>query len=211
MRLKSLLEQLRLKFKPKKLIIEKPLRKLRFRKLRWYFLPLWVIANAIGYSGGGVISASVSDYVKGDFGVICSFAVMSMAIALSQWLVIRKYIFGMEWLLATWLGGTVGGTISSWTSWELALRYGETIDFFVMYTCLRGLTTGLAQWKVLRQYFRQADWWIVGTTVSWYISLQVGFFLIDKQGGYFLTIIVGAIYGLLTGMVLLLLFWSRRK
>jgi|GEM_PF-746191 len=206
MRLKSLLEQLRLKFKPKQLFIEKPL-----IKLQWHFLPLWIIANAIGYSSGGVISASVSDYVKGDFGVICSFAVMSMAIALTQWLVIRKYILGMKWLLATWLGGTVGGTISSWTSWELALRYGETIDFFVIYTCLRGLTIGIAQWKVLSKYFKLADWWIVATTASWYTSLQVGMFLIDKQGGYFLTIIVGAIYGLLTGMVLLLLFWSRRK
>lgn len=189
-------------FKTRELVIARPHRN---------FLFLWVVANAISYSIGGIISAFVTDYVTGLLGGLLSFAVMSMAIALMQWLVIRKQIRGLGWLWATWLGGTLGGTLSSLVTWQLAIAYGDAIDFLVLYTCLRGLTTGLAQWVVLRKYSHLAQWWIVGTTASWYLSLQVGIFLIDKQLGHFLTLVIGAIYGLLTGITLLLLFWLRRR
>ena len=175
------------------------------RKLNWSFLPLWVIATAISYAVGGRISAFVTDYITGDFGVFLSFTVMSMAIALAQWLVIRRYISGMGWLWTTLIGGSVGGFLSSWASFQLSVIYGDAVDLLTIYTCLRGLSTGLMQWVLIKQYFRRSEWWIVGSTASWYIGVMVGLSLVEKLG-YFLTLAIGAIYGLLTGCVLLVLF-----
>jgi len=195
-----LLEQLRVKFRTKPITI---------RNLDRIFLPLWVIATAISYAGGGRISAFVTDYITGDLGVCLSFMVMSIAIALAQWLVIRKYISGMGWLWTTIIGGTMGGALSSWASFQLAIIYGDAVDLLTIYVCLRGLSTGLMQWTIIRPYFRRAEWWIVGTTASWYIGVMVGISLVDKLG-YFLTLAIGAIYGLLTGCVLLVLFRISR-
>lgn len=178
------------------------------QKAHWSFLPLWIMATAIGTSCGGITSAFVTDYVRGDFGVFLSFAVMSMAIALMQWLVIRRQILGMGWLLTTFLGGSLGGALSSWVSFQLAFTYGDVADFLTIYACLRGFSVGLAQWILLKQYFRGAGWWIAATTASAYISLTIGSLLIF-QLGYFLTLLVGSIYGVLTGIVLLVFFWSR--
>ena len=194
-----MLGQLRVKCRTKTITI---------RKLNWSFLPLWVIATAISYAGGGRISAFVTDYITGDLGVFLSFTVMSMAIALAQWLVIRKYISGMGWLWTTLIGGSLGGFVSSWASFQLAIIYGDAADLLTIYTCLRGLGTGLMQWVLLKQFFRGSEWWIVSTSASWYIGVMVGLSLVEKLG-YFLTLAIGAIYGILTGCVLLVMF-SRK-
>ena len=166
------------------------------------------MATAIGYAGGGKISALIDNYVEGNLVIFLSFAVMSMAIAFTQWLVIRRHIRGMSWLWMTLIGGTLGGLLSSWASFQLAITYGDAVDFLLVYGCLRGLTTGFAQWFLLKQSFKHSGWWVVGTTASWYVSVLVGSLMIQKLG-YFLTLTVGAIYGLLTGIVLLLLFCDR--
>ncbi len=171
---------------------------------------MWITATSISYAGGGRISAFVSDWITGDFGVFLSFAVMSLAIAVSQWLVIRRYIRGVGWLWTTLVGGAVGGSLSSWASFQLSVTYGDAVDLLVIYACLRGFSTGFMQWMLIKQYFKQSGWWIVGTTASWYMGVMVGSLLITKLG-YFLTLVVGAIYGLLTGCILLALFWCRRK
>lgn len=170
---------------------------------------MWIVATSLSYAGGGKVSAFVTDYIKNDFGVFLSFAVMSLAIAIAQWLVIRRHIRGIGWLWTTLVGGAVGGSLSSWASFQLAVTYGDAIDLLSVYGCLRGLTTGFMQSLILKQYFQLADWWIIGTTISWYISLQVGFFLLDKHLGYFLTTVVGAIYGLLTGGIFMVLYSQK--
>jgi hypothetical protein len=172
-------------------------------------MPLWIIATALSYSIGGFISGFVTDYIAGDLGVWSSFAVMSMTMGMAQWLVIRKQLKkqlgGMGWLWATLIGGTVGGRISMMASFQLAIIYGDAIDLVAIYACLRGMSTGLAQWFLLRKRFNHAEWWIVATTVSWYASVMLGRLLI-RDLGYFLTLTVGAVYGLLTGIMFLLLF-----
>lgn len=172
------------------------------------FLCFWIGATAIGYAGGGMISAIVANSVGGELGLCLSFAVISIAIALTQWLVIRTQIIGMGWLWRTWLGGTLGGIFSAWASFHLAITYGDAVDLLLVYGCLRGMTTGIAQWTILRNYSKLADWWIVSTAISWYISILVGSFVMDKLG-YFVTLLVGLIYGLLTGLILLVVLSWR--
>jgi hypothetical protein len=169
-----------------------------------------VIATATSYAGGGKISTLVTNYITGNLGIFLSFAVMSMAIALAQWLVLRRHLRGIGWLWTTLVGGAVGGTLSSWASFQLAVTYGDAVDLLAIYGCLRGLTTGFAQWFLLKQSFKRSGWWIVGTTASWYVSVMAGVLLIQSLGN-FLTVTVGAIYGLLTGCVLFALFWYREK
>jgi len=178
------------------------------KKLHWSFLPLWTLATSLSYAGGGRVSAFVTDYITGDFGVFLSFAVMSLAIAIAQWLVIKQHIRGFGWLWATLISGSVGGSFSSWASFQLAVTYGDAVDLLVIYACLRGFSMGVMQWMVMKSYFKRAGWWIVSTTGSWYVGVMVGSLLI-KQLGYFLTLVVGAIYGLLTGITLLLFFWNQ--
>ncbi len=171
---------------------------------------MWITATSISYAGGGKISAFVSDLITGDLGIFLSFVVMSLAIAVSQWLVIRRYIRGIGWLWTTLVGGAVGGSLSSWASFQLAVTYGDAVDLLAVYGCLRGLTTGFMQWTIIKHHFERSGWWVVGTTASWYVGVMVGSLLISKLG-YFLTLVVGGIYGLLTGCVFLMLFWSRGK
>lgn len=173
--------------------------------VHWRFLIFWASANSIGYAGGGIVSAFATDYVSGNGGIFLSFAVMSVAIALAQWLVIRKQIAGRLWFWTTWFGGTVGGFISSWASFELAFTYGDAVDLLVVYACLRGFTMGLAQWLALRKlYQRKSQWWIVITTASWYLSIISGSMLMEKLPyfRYFTTLAIGAIYGIVTGLAL---------
>jgi len=174
------------------------------------FLLLWTGATAIGYAVGGVISGIVARDVGGQWGLILSFAVISAALGLMQWLVIRPKIKGIGWFGATWLGGTFGGAFSSWASFQIAFTYGDAVDLLVIYGCLRGLTTGVAQWLILRRCSKFADWWIIVSAVSWYVSVLIGSLLMDKLG-YFLILLVGAIYGFLTGCALLLIFGHRRQ
>ena len=169
---------------------------------------MWIVATSFSYAGGGIVSGFISDYVTGDFGVFLSFVVMSLAIAIAQWLVIRRYIGGLGWLWTTLVGGAVGGSLSSWASFQLAVTYGDAVDLLAIYACLRGFSTGVMQWTWMKQHFKRSGWWIVGTTGSWYVGVMVGSLLI-KQLGYFLTLVVGGIYGLLTGITLLLFFWDR--
>ncbi len=171
---------------------------------------MWIIATALSYAGGGKISAFVTEYVTGDFGLFLGFGVISLAIAVAQWLVIRRYIRGVGWLWTTLVGGAVGGSLSSWASFQLAVTYGEAVDLLVIYACLRGLTTGFMQWTIIKHHFKRSGWWVVGTTASWYVGVMAGSLWMNKLG-YFLTLTIGAIYGLLTGCVLLALFWSREK
>lgn len=174
------------------------------------FLCLWTGATAIGYAGGGLISGAVARSVGGGLGLVLSFAVISLAIALMQWLAIRTKIIGIGWLWTTWLGGTLGGVFSSWASFQLAITYGDAVDLLVVYGCLRGFSTGLAQSFILRKCSKFADWWIVTSMVSWYISVLIGSLLMNKLG-YFLILLVGAIYGVLSGIALLLILWQRRQ
>ncbi|MDX2254668.1 MAG: hypothetical protein NW214_04045 [Pseudanabaenaceae cyanobacterium bins.39] len=172
------------------------LRKLWDRnKICW--IALWTLANAISYAGGGMISAFVTDYITGNLGLLMSFGVMSIAIALAQWLVMRHHIKGIGWLVTTWLGGTLGGYISTWVSFRLSLTYGEAVDFLVIYACLRGFGFGWAQSFALPKPQR-SPWWIC-TTVSWYASIMFGSLFV-RHLGYLATFTVGTIYGLLTGI-----------
>lgn len=81
-----------------------------------------------------------------------------------------------------------------------------------------GAVVGLGQWLVLRPYLRKVGWWVSAGALGWALGLAVAeavFRAVDRtvgwavnQGDFVMvgavgSAVAGAIYGLLTGLVLL--------
>jgi hypothetical protein len=58
-----------------------------------------------------------------------------------------------------------------------------------------GLVIGLLQWIVLRQYLRQAGWWIVYSTLGWTAGWGIIITLIPPQLGILTEPVLGAALG----------------
>ncbi|WP_315789730.1 hypothetical protein [Fischerella sp. JS2] len=65
------------------------------------------------------------------------------------------------WVLANAVGGAVVGAFE-----EGGFQFFATL-------VLTGPILGVAQWFVLRRYIRQAGWWVLVTTVGWYLGIPV--------------------------------------
>ncbi|CAN1210500.1 hypothetical protein TUMEXPCC7403_09915 [Tumidithrix helvetica PCC 7403] len=172
----------------------------------WRFLPLWIVATSLGFAIGGPVSSMVPEYVSGDMGNILGYGVMSLAIALPQWLILRGRIRrAYWWLLVTPLGGLVGGPVSISIAWNLSITFGDAVDLFTIFAVLRGTTTGLAQWIFLRTQIPQAGWWVIATSFAWYVSLTIGFNLARKVIFITPSTILGICYGTISGIVMFVL------
>jgi hypothetical protein len=178
----------------------------------WRFLPLWTVATGVGFAIGGPVSSIVPEYVSGDLGNILGYGVMSLAIAMPQWLVLHSKVnHAYWWLLATTLGGLVGGPASMKIAWDLSIHYEEVVDLFTMFAILRGTTTGIAQWIFLRTQIPQAGWWVIATSIAWYASLTIGFNLAKKVAFITPSAMLGVCYGLITGIAMFLLLRMKNQ
>jgi hypothetical protein len=65
------------------------------------------------------------------------------------------------WVLANTVGGAVVGTLE-----EGGFQFFATL-------ILTGPILGIAQWFVLKRYIRQAGWWVLASTVGWYLGILV--------------------------------------
>ncbi|RAM51646.1 MAG: hypothetical protein C6Y22_10550 [Hapalosiphonaceae cyanobacterium JJU2] len=65
------------------------------------------------------------------------------------------------WVLANAVGGAVVGTLE-----EGGFQFFATL-------ILTGPILGIAQWFVLKRYIRQAGWWVLASTVGWYLGILV--------------------------------------
>ncbi len=65
------------------------------------------------------------------------------------------------WVLANAVGGAVVGTLE-----EGGFQFFATL-------ILTGPILGVAQWFVLKRYIRQAGWWVLASTVGWYLGIPV--------------------------------------
>lgn len=84
------------------------------------------------------------------------------AIALLQWLVLRPYVpNASRWIIMGIIGWLVG--------WSIVAVLPP--DLQVVSPAIIGLSTGVAQWVVLRDWVYQAGWWIVICVLAWYLGL----------------------------------------
>jgi hypothetical protein len=145
----------------------------------------------------------------------------------AQWLVLRRHISRVDlWVLSS-SGGICLGTYAQHAvifvfGIVAATTSGDSQAFGVLYsTQLWGRTLGLfalwgiigaAQWLVLRRRIRHAGWWVLASAVGGATSGAVALVIVSAGGDLLLSYLARwAVYGALTGVVLVLLLQNRIK
>ena len=116
-----------------------------------------------------------------------------VAIAFLQWLVLKQRIHkAWRWIAVSVIGWSLGWGIS-------LIAYSLGLDF--VNGLVIGMTTGTAQWLILRKEIHWAGWWIAVSAVAWAagISLLPGI------------ILSGTIAGLITGIAVGLLLRTPKQ
>lgn len=128
----------------------------------------WVLVNIVGLIGGGFGGAIAHEIVE-PLGIIISSqvvaATMSLTISFMQVLVLRQYIAVSKkwWVLGTTLGVCTSVLLSyiMWFDTDLDAALGQSI-------ILTGFSVGIIQWWLMRQFVKQAGWWIlVNSLFGW--------------------------------------------
>jgi hypothetical protein len=141
----------------------------------WALWFQWIMANALGWILGRFLMPNLA------------IVTIGIALGILQWLVLQRRIRNSWW----WIPATTLGWISGSALILIALPQG--MDVFS--GCFLGLTTGAAQWLILRRQYYWAFWWIVINLIAWFTGMGL-------IPGLFST---GSIAGALSGVALLLL------
>jgi len=129
------------------------------------------MATTLGWLFGGFISGLTI--------VISGFLVGSF-----QWLVLLGRIsHPWRWIVSTFFGWTIG---------YLIMFFAIPVEFEMFEGAVIGLTTGIAQWMILRRELHWAGWWIIFSIIGWTTGLTL-------LPGIMLT---GTMAGALTGIAL---------
>ena len=182
-----------------------------------FFWLKWTVANILSLILGWALTFSVIWSLKAVFGVadedaIASFILLpsiGISVGLFQWLVLRPYIPRASWwVLASITGWAIGLPLAHTLFRDVnAAMEGAIEGYFVgiIQITVFGFLIGLAQWLVLRQHVSKAGWWIL-TSI---LSLNVAFLLTTAGALVNITeiIVVGTVFGALSGLVLLLLMY----
>ena len=141
----------------------------------WNLWMQWVLATTVAWLVGWA--------VVGDIGI-------GLVVGLAQWFPLRQLGRpAIWWIPASTVGWLAGWTliVSGWLVPANASGLSTVISGAVL-----GLTTGLAQWLVMRLLTRRAGWWIFASIVGWAVGLT----------GLLGASLVGAVVGALTGFML---------
>jgi hypothetical protein len=128
----------------------------------WFY---WIMATTWGWLLTALIFPELRLIVAG------------VLVGIFQWLVLQGRISRpWRWITATSIGWTLGYFITLYfVPSEPGTLTGLTF----------GLTTGIAQWTVLRRELHWAGWWIVFSLIGWVtgLNLMPGFFLTATMAG----------------------------
>ncbi len=181
------------------------------RPIKWSTWLLWTIVSILGFVIGIGLSLLSSEVL----GETLSFFAFGVVVGFAQWLVLRKVIQGSGWwILATALGAPLGLAISNIVHLSLVGVSVYVVAGGLGMAAL-GLVIGIAQWWVLRRHLSKAGWWIFASTASWSVgggaawAIGLRFFEWIKIVSDYA--ILGAIVGIITGLVLLLMMTVPAK
>jgi hypothetical protein len=134
----------------------------------WFF---WIMATTWGWLLGSFIPG-LTMFISG------------FMVAVFQWLVLQGRLpRPWRWILLTSIG---------WTTGYLIALYFLPPELETFTGLVLGMTTGSAQWLILRREVYWAGWWIVFSVIGWITGLHL-------LSGLFLT---GTMTGALTGFCL---------
>jgi hypothetical protein len=159
------------------------------RSQRRQFCFLFTFMTVLGWVVGGVASIGLEKTILGSLPPADSFhwvrllgsIVFAIIFAADQALVLRRYISGWLWLLATCFGWLISTNVAiAWVNYisaiasslnqplssELAVIFGflSTISYI-----LSGIWLGMFQWLVLRRYTKQAWLWTFLPAVAFFV------------------------------------------
>lgn len=193
----------------------------------------WAVASSIGLTIGLAVYLPLAVGLGDELEVVTrtlvsavAGAVLGGSLGVAQWLLLRRRASDQgRWVLASVVGGTVGGTGALVAADILsALVDTDFITNLVVGGTFLGASLGIAQWLLLRRLFIQAGWWVVGSALGLSLGLGLG-----RVGGAALhdaflgamsetlarvlaTVIFGSLtvvaYGVITGGVLV---WLHRR
>jgi len=155
------------------------------RKKRKNFFLLFTLMTVLGWIAGGFASlglekAFVSTLTPGvlakqeiwyTLARYLSIGIFAAIFGADQALLLRQYVSGWLWMLATTVGWLVSNSVSTgWINYisfiasssNTALSASETLIFGILSTLayiISGIWLGFFQWIVLRQYVKGAWWW----------------------------------------------------
>ncbi|MBD2450446.1 hypothetical protein H6G76_25485 [Nostoc sp. FACHB-152] len=170
------------------------------RSQRRRFFLLFTFMTVLGWVVGGVFSLAIeriltqSLFAPGSlqlqtwsYGIrLLSNIVFAVVFAADQALVIRRYLSGWQWTIATSIGWLTADCVATaWINYisAIASSLNETLspELVIIFGFLStiayifsGIWLGLIQWLVLRRYTIKAWWWIFVPSVAFLlISLLV--------------------------------------
>lgn len=130
------------------------------------------MASTWGWLLGGLILPGVTMIIAG------------VLVGAFQWLVLQgRLAHAWRWIVATSAGWIIGYLIT-------LLMLPQEFEF--LQGMIIGLTTGIAQWMILRREFHWAGWWIIFSTMGWITGLTL------LQG----VLLSGTMSGALSGLCL---------
>ncbi|AHJ29806.1 hypothetical protein PN465_03805 [Nodularia spumigena CS-584] len=159
------------------------------RSHRQKFFFQFTLMTVLGWVVGGIASIGLEKSILGGLPPADSFhwakilgnIVFAVVFAADQALVLRRYISGRLWILATSIGWLIANSVAiAWINYissiansfnqgvspELAFIWGFLSTFSYILT---GIWLGFCQWLALRRYVKQAWLWIFLPSVSFFL------------------------------------------
>ena len=188
----------------------------------WLLLPWWVLATAAGFSLGSLVEATLGR--SSGIMVVAYVSAGGTGAAVLQWLVLRRHVSRAGWWTGTGVAGAaVAGLVGIAAGGGAGVATGIVEGFAeglaegveagfdagadvagVTAAIVFGAAVGVLQWLALRRQVAGAGWWIPACAVGWVASgLSAG--ITDTAAGW---TVLGAVYGAITGCVLL---WLLRR
>jgi len=141
----------------------------------WALYFKWIMATTVGWLLGRYLFPNLA------------FIIIGIAIGVLQGFVLQGYLSKFwKWIIATSLGWVLGSSV---------ILVGGFNNMDLIAALLIGITTGTAQWLILRKELLWSGWWIVISVVAWTTGMAL-------LPGIFLT---GVMAGSITGIALVLL------
>lgn len=146
-----------------------------FLSLDWTLFFKWIMATTIGWVVGRFLFPNLA------------FIIIGIVLGILQGFVLQNYLpKNRKWMIATSLGWALGALI---------ILFGGLDGMDIIAGLVIGITTGTAQWMVLRRELFWSGWWVVMSIVAWTTGMAL-------LPGIFLT---GVMAGAITGIALVLL------
>jgi hypothetical protein len=158
----------------------------------------WMLATLLGGGIGWAIGWFASTLAPGALATPVLGAVTGACLGLAQWPILAGRLpASWRWIVASTLGWGAGFLAGA----ELSAYFGlEGAPFGLATGLVTGTFLGGLQWVLLRGVVTRAGWWVPANLLAW------GSALIYYRPSAWLGLLMGALAGIVTAIVLLWLF-----